>query len=135
MTTITEISKTHNLYIVKHNENNTIRLAKFTDILYDEKQQNRVEIEITNLTKEEAENPNWQANCIIWWSPNSDFWYEATREDKRSEEEYQFVLRELKRFPDINPNDPNSSGTLVKRFGIGDKYTVVDGNARILHKL
>ena len=127
-----EIKKTHDLYIVKHNDGKTIRLAKFMDILYKIKQEDRVEVELVNLTKEEVNNKYWQKNCIIWWSPSSSYWYEATQDDGRAREEYKQVVEQIETFPDIDPEAPNSCGTLVKTFGLGEQFLVVDGNARSL---
>lgn len=118
------------LFIVKWNKGGVVRFARFTDIIRNLPQQDRLEVEIANLTKEEAKNPNWQANCIIWWKHNSDFWYEATRQDAKAEQEYQNVIKKLKDFPDINPNDSKSSGTLIRSFAMGKQYLVVDGNMR-----
>ena len=126
------MEKGYTLFIVKWNKDKKVRFARLTDILFTEQPQNRLEIEISNLTEEQSSNPNWQQHCIIWWKHGSDFWYEATRDDRKAEEEYQFVLRELKNFPDINPNDSKSSGTLIRSFAMGKQFKVVDGNARKL---
>ena len=125
------IDKTYSLFIVKWNRNKTVRFARFSDFLSDTK--NRLEVEIRNLSEEEAANPNWQQYCMIWWKHNSSLWYEATRDDAKAEAEYQEVVLKLKNYPDIDPDmpeQPNAYGTLIRSFALGKQYQVVDGVGR-----
>ena len=125
-----DITQTHQLYIVKWNVDGIIRLARFVDVLHEVKPDDRLEVEIATSSKDEASNPLWQQNCIIWWAPDQHFWYEATQDDELSKREYQKVISRIKNFPDINEDDPKSSGTLIKSY-VDPRFAVVDGNMRL----
>lgn len=126
----TEVESTHNLYIVKWNNGDTLRLVRFFDVLGDVDPEERLEIEVRDLDITEGQNPMWQKHKIIWFSPAEDFWVEATQEDDKARAEYQSALDNLHKFPDITPGMDGSYGTLLILHKSEKGFTVVDGIQR-----
>lgn len=125
-----KLSDDYDLFIVKKNDGKDIRLANFWHILRMLKtgNQERCEVLMEDVPKEDTQNELFQKGQTIWWSIKNPRIIEATRDDKQAEIEHQKVLEVLDTLPDIDPTK-GDVGTLVKMFN--DKsYKIVDGSSR-----
>jgi len=71
----------HQLFIVKANDGNTVRLAHFFRLFT-----NRMPFEVVmmGLPPEEINHPMLETGRLVWWTPNDRIYYEGIVGDKPS---------------------------------------------------
>lgn len=111
------LSKDYDIYLVKRNNSKEVRLAQFSSLLkcYGTKHSDdRVEVHLVSKTPlENFSHELWQKNSLIWFAPGKNQIFEATRDNKRAEEEYQIAVRLASELPDVDPTAKGSGGTLI----------------------
>ena len=116
--------------MVKRNNGRDIRMTSANTILGWLQGEREVdEIEIIDAEQRDLENEMFQEGYMLWISPFHKLMYEATRDDKQAEKEYQLCKQTIKRIPDVDPVLGNH-GTLVRIYG--ESLRTGDGSIRIV---